>query len=285
MHGRFLSFRAWATLVCVPAVGLAVVAGAGSAASAARVPAHPRADVRIALEHALAHWRPTNIAVPSASPKQVKSLNWSGYADLGTVKYTKISSSWVQPKGKCGTAQSLAVFWVGIDGFTSKTVEQDGTGIFCQGGGAAPLYFTWWEMFPANNVQVVGQTVKPGDHIAASVVRVSTKYTLKVTDSTTGGNSFSTAQTCAATTCKDTSAEFIAERPTNGSTGQLFPLVNFGTWNAASAAVTAGTKAGTISSFPDDEITMVNSSGKVLAQPGPLNASGNAFKVTWKAAK
>jgi hypothetical protein len=37
-----------------------------------------------------------------------------------------------------------------------------------------------------------------------------------------------------------------------------------------------------ITSFPDDELTMVNNSGAVKAQPGPLNGSGNGFSVTWK---
>jgi hypothetical protein len=37
---------------------------------------------------------------------------------------------------------------------------------------ATPItYLTWWEMFPTNNIQFVGSTVKPGDNIAASVVR------------------------------------------------------------------------------------------------------------------
>ena len=34
--------------------------------------------------------------------------------------------------------------------------------------------------------------------------------------------------------------------------------------------------------FPDDEITMVNSSGQVKAQPSALNAAGNTFSVTYK---
>jgi hypothetical protein len=40
--------------------------------------------------------------------------------------------------------------------------------------------------------------------------------------------------------------------------------------------------SGVITSFPDDELTMVNNSGAVKAQPGPLNASGNGFSVAWK---
>ncbi len=36
-----------------------------------------------------------------------------------------------------------------------------------------------------------------------------------------------------------------------------------------------------ISSFTDDEITMINSSGAAKATPGALNSGGNAFSVTW----
>ena len=284
MPGRFPPFRSRALLACVPVLGLVTLASAG-AASAARAPVHARATARTALEHLLAHWHPTNLAPHGTSLTQVKSLNWSGYADgKTTARYGNVAGHWTQPAGKCGSAQSLAVFWVGIDGFNGTTVEQDGTGIFCPGGGVAPVYFSWWEMFPANSAQVVGMTVKPGDHIAASVTRSSTSYTLKLTDSTTSGNSLSTTQACALTTCKDTSAEWIAERPAS-STGKLSPLTNFGTWTVTGAAVKAGTTSGTISSFPDNEITMASSSGKILAQPGPLNSTGTSFKVTWKASK
>jgi hypothetical protein len=280
MHGRFASFRSRAVLACVPALGLVLLAGAG-AASAARAPAHSRTAVRIALEHALAHWHPVFRAADGPNVKQVTSGNWSGYADdhSSGAKYSKVTGKWTEPKGTCGSAQSLAVFWVGIDGFTSQTVEQDGTIIFCPGGGAAAQYFTWWEMFPANNIQLVGGTVKPGDKISASVTRSGTRYTMKVTDSTRPANSFSTTQSCGS--CANTSAEWIAEAP-SGQSGQ-FPLARFGTWTLTGATVKAGSKSGTISTFPDDKITMVNSSGKTLAQPGALNSAGNSFKVTWKA--
>jgi hypothetical protein len=68
---------------------------------------------------------------------------------------------------------------------------------------------------------------------------------------------------------------------TGGSAG-VYPLSNFGSWTLTGATVKAGTTAGTISTFPDAEITMANSGGKVKAQPGPLNATGKSFKVTWK---
>jgi hypothetical protein len=279
MHGRFPSFRTRALLACVPALSLVMLAGAGTA-SAARAPVSTRTDVRTTLEHLLANWHGTNQGVPGASLKQVKSRNWSGYADDNTKgnKYSKVTGKWTEPKATCTSTQTLAVFWVGIDGFNSSTVEQDGTLIFCNGG--TPTYFTWWEMFPSNAIQVVGSTVKPGDHIAASVVKTGTSYALKVTDSTHTANSFSTTQTCAAATCKDTSAEWIAEAPSNSS--GVLPLAKFSTWTLTAATVKSGTKTGTISTFPDNAITMVNGT-KVLAKPGPLNSKGNSFKVTWKA--
>ena len=54
----------------------------------------------------------------------------------------------------CTSATSLAAFWVGIDGYSSSSVEQDGTLVECYRGTA--YYYTWWEMYPTNAIQVVG---------------------------------------------------------------------------------------------------------------------------------
>ncbi|HEY3732678.1 MAG TPA: G1 family glutamic endopeptidase [Streptosporangiaceae bacterium] len=212
---------------------------------------------------------------------QVGSFNWAGYADDNTASntYSKITGKWKEPSIVCNTNEDqLAVFWVGIDGFSSSTVEQDGTLAQCFEGSV--FYDTWWEMFPSNSIQVVGTTVAPGDQIAASVIKTSTNYKLTVTDSTIPANSFTTTQSCAAATCVDTSAEWIAEAP-SGPRGE-FPLPNFGTWSLTAATVKSGATIGKISSFPDDEITMIDGSQSyALATPGNLNATGNAFKVTW----
>ncbi len=203
----------------------------------------------------------------------------AGYVDDNSTgnTYRKVAGQWTEPAVTCGQEDQIVIFFVGIDGWNSSTVEQAGTFAQCYQGAAH--YYSWWEMYPSNAIQVVGSTVKPGDKIAASVVRTGTSYAIKVTDSTTAGNTFSRTKTCA--TCANSSAEWIAEAPSNAS--GVLPLANFGTWTLKGAAVTAGT-AGTISSFPDSEITMVNSAMKVKAQPGPLNSTGTQFKVTWKSA-
>ncbi len=279
----------WPSLALISALGLAVaVIPAAGASTQARpsVDARAASAARAALKHLLVE-HPGNQSVPGHTQlvkglTQQGSFNWSGYADgapTGT-KVSKVSGTWTEPGVTCGSENQIAIFWVGIDGLSpSRTVEQAGTLAQCFQGAAH--YYTWWEMYPANGIQVVGSTVKPGDKIAASVARSGTNYTLKVTDSTTPANSFTKPQTCAATTCVDSSAEWIAEAP-GGLRGD-YPLPDFKTWSPASASVTAGTKTGGISAFPDVEITMFDGTLTYpLASPGPLNGSGNAFTITWK---
>ena len=286
MHRRHTWLARSVLLVSAPLLGLFLVAGqaGASAAPAARGAGSARAAALAVLKHLLIGQQGTNHLVGHAPVipglKSVQSTNWSGYADDNTNgnTYSKVTGKWTEPAVSCTSTTSLAVFWVGIDGFSSNTVEQDGTLAECSGGSAS--YFTWWEMFPTNSIQVVGSSVAPGDKIVSKVIRSSSTYTLTVTDSTHPANSFSTKQTCS--NCANSSAEWIAEAP-SGS-GGIFPLANFGKWRLHGATVTSGGTAGVISTFPDDKITMVNSSGQVKAQPGALNSTGNAFTVTWKRA-
>jgi hypothetical protein len=206
----------------------------------------------------------------------VESSNWSGYADTGS-SFSKVTGTWTEPTGVSSGRRttSLAAFWVGIDGYSSDTVEQDGTLIESYEG--TLYYYDWWEIYPENDIQVVAN-VSPGDHITSTVTRSGHSYTLSVTDSTHPADSFSTTQTYSG--AADSSAEWIAEAP-SGSSG-VYPLTEFSTFSLSGASVTEGSTSGTISSFTDDEITMADSSGHVEAQPGSLNSSGNAFSVTWE---
>jgi Peptidase A4 family len=268
-------------VACLPVLGLLLAVSPPAGASTASH-ASPRARAVAAAITALKQLKvgdPTNHAVGHRAKvnglTQVRSTNWAGYADDNSAgnTYGTVTGNWKEPAVTCprrGT--QYAVFWVGIDGFTSGTVEQDGTLAQCNHGAAS--YFSWWEMFPANSIQVVGSSVSPGDSISASVVRSGSTYTLKLTDSTHSANSFSTGQNCP--TCVNSSAEWIAEAPSSGS--RILPLANFGTWTETGATVNSGV----ITSFPDDELTMVNNSGAVKAQPGSLNGTGNGFSVTWK---
>jgi Peptidase A4 family len=295
MHRRLPRFTRALTLTAVPALGIFMAVGSMASASAsttrhashAQTAAQRAAAARAALQRLLDGQRATNHAVGhgihSNSVTKVSSTNWSGYADTGK-GFSKVSAKWTEPSVKCpASGTAIAAYWVGIDGYSSSTVEQDGTLAYCSSGSLTD--YTWWEMYPANDVQLVGSTVKAGDKITGSVVRTGTSYALKVTDATTSGNNVSKKETCAAATCKDTSAEWIVERP-SGSSG-LFVLPDFGTAKFTGAAQTSSSGSGTISSGTADEITMVRSasSSVVLAKPGALSSGGAAFPVKWVRSK
>lgn len=275
---RFRTFLAGGSAALLSA-GLVL----GGSAAAAAAPHHPNAVTP-----------PTGFTivpgqrVGGSGLTQIKYINWSGYADSGSSEdYSEVSSSWTEPKVTCNPAISgyqWTVFWVGIDGFSNGTVEQGGSEAYCKGG-QGPYYGTWWEHYPVNDIQTVGTTVKAGDKITASVVRSGTKYTVKITDATTSGNSFTHSFTCSSSACADTSAEWIAEAPGGDNTASgLYPLAKFAPWTNSNSTVANPSKSGTITSFPDDEITMVSASNgtTVKAKPGPLNSSGTKFSVTWK---
>jgi hypothetical protein len=268
-----------------PVIGMLVAAGPAanaSSAPSASARAHALTVARNYLRHLSIGQHATNHAVRVNHPgvsglTQVSSTNWAGYADNNTTgaTYTTVTGNWTEPTATCTSTTSLAAFWVGIDGFTSGSVEQDGTLIECSGGTA--FYFTWWEMYPTNAIQVVGSTLRPGDSISASVVRSGSTYTLKVTDSTRSADSFTKTETCS--TCANSSVEWIAEAP-SGS-GGVEPLSNFHTWSLSSATAKSSSTSGVISTFPDDQLTMINSSNATKASTGALNASGNGFTSTF----
>jgi hypothetical protein len=85
---------------------------------------------------------------------------------------TAVSGSWVVPTVTgSGRGPTYSGVWVGIDGFSSNTVEQIGTEQDAVKGVAR--YYAWWEMYSSGIGQpeqlISGSTIKPGDAITASV--------------------------------------------------------------------------------------------------------------------
>ena len=274
----------------VPVAGMlaatAVTANAQTTTAAvARPSASARAEAlaRAAIEklaigqHPVNH--PVGVISPPGKPKgltNVESTNWSGYADTGS-SFSKVSANWTEPSATCSSrTEQLAAFWVGIDGYSSNSVEQDGTLIECYKRKA--YQYTWWEMYPTNAIQVVGRDARRRrrDHFDRDAERYELHADRHRLDA--HRNSFTETESCSS--CENTSAEWIAEAPTGSSS--IYPLADFGSWTASGASVTEGSTSGVISSFTDDEITMVNSSSRIKALPGALNSSGSSFPVTWE---
>lgn len=213
-----------------------------------------------------------------ADTSAASSFNWSGYADVSSTAntFTKVSGQWQTPRVRCSREDELTSEWVGIDGYNNGTVEQDGTLSWCYLG--RPTYFTWYEMYPAGTIEV-GNSLRPGDKIAASVTRTGSSYTLALTDSTHPRNSFSTTATCS--TCENSSVEWIAERPAFAI--GIAPLANYGSWTLSRASQTAGSTTGTISSYPTyDKIDMADATDTYpLSLTSGLSSGGNAFSTHW----
>jgi hypothetical protein len=229
------------------------------------------------------------------------SSNWSGYAATAPTPFTDVKGSWTQPTANCsataspiqgphnngkgngngnghghggggGTQNTYSSFWVGLDGYSSNTVEQTGTDADCSG--TTPVYYGWYEFYPAFPVNF-SDRVAPGDAMSGEVSVSGGNVTITLHDATQGwtehasqgGNGYALS-----------SAEWIAEAP---SSGQVLPLANFGTVTFTGASATGGGTTGSISQFTYDPITMATSSGQVKAAPSGLTAGGSSFSVTW----
>jgi hypothetical protein len=217
--------------------------------------------------------------------KNATSSNWGGYvvtAANGTV--TGVKGSWVMPAVTCvDGADSYSSFWVGIDGFSSNTVEQVGVDANCIGSMAH--YSAWYEFYPHWPVTDNSVTVKPGDVITAEVsVGAKGLFTVSLTTSSGRGAINVSSKMPSA---KMNSAEWIVEAP--WSSGVL-PLANFGTVSfgqnytpvLGTCFATIGKKTGAIGSF-DPNYVKINMVGKNAdkATASELTTDGSSFSDTW----
>jgi hypothetical protein len=199
----------------------------------------------------------------------VTSTNWSGYAATGST-YTSVSTTYTQPSVSCsGRSGTYAAFWVGLDGYSSSTVEQTGTLAYCSGSRAE--YVGWYEMYPQGSNDY-SNTVAAGNTIFESVTfSGSDVYTLVLEDETRGWTKTTVVD---ASGDARSSAEVIAEAPSS-STGVL-PLADFGTVTFDNSLVNGSS----LSSFSPTAINMVSSSGAAEATTSAF--SGDNFSVAWK---
>lgn len=214
------------------------------------------------------------------------STNWSGYAVEGS-SFTKALGSWTVPTVNCSkTPNTYSSFWVGIDGWTSSTVEQNGTDSDCDG--SSPSYYAWYEFYPNPSYEITSVSVSPGNHISASVTYSGTEFTITLTNETTGKTYSKSSKVSGA---KRSSAEWIAEAPCCTRSGGILPLSDFGTvyfgddYTGVSSTndATDSSVSGAIGAFGSNvyESIMVSTSGANEAVPSSLTSDGTSFSVVW----
>ncbi|MGA8296373.1 MAG: G1 family glutamic endopeptidase [Acidimicrobiales bacterium] len=232
----------------------------------------------------------TNAATLSVAPAVIQTSNWSGYADTSAT-FNAVSATWTVPVVTCsGDTTSYSVQWIGIDGYSSSTVEQDGTEADCRSG--SPSYDAWYEMYGDSNVNHGYQVeldptaypVAPGDTVSASVSVSAGTWTLLLTDrGSISGDSWNFRFQVGFSGAAQSSAEWIVERPDVCSpTCSLAPLSDFGAVTFADASITVGPIPESISAQSDTAIEMV-SGGTVLALPSGLDSAGDSFTDRWQA--
>jgi hypothetical protein len=272
--------RRWSIPLTTAGLVLGSLMALGGTASAA--PAHPAAG-QAAPGASVAGFQPGGLmARPSGASASAaaqgrggrttdQSTNWSGYAATGANgAFKSISASWKEPTATCSSRSAqYASFWVGLDGFTSDSVEQTGTDSDCSG--RTPDYYGWYEMFPANPVNFTNP-VSPGDSFTASVTFSGTQtYTLVLKDTTKGWTQTITKNQSG---LDRSSAEVITEAPSSES--GVLPLANFGTVSYSASAAN-GTS---LASQNPTEIIMIDNSNRDKDSTSAIG-SGGAFSNTW----
>ena len=208
------------------------------------------------------------------------SLNWGGYAASGN-RFRYVQATFFVPYLNCAaTPGTFSAHWAGLDGLRNSTVEQTGISADCRGTTAR--YRAWYEIAPRPPV-FQNMTIRPGESVVASVYyhRRTGKFTLALTDTTSGRHFRRTASCPSGLICQRASAEVISEAPL-GSGGYL-PLADFRAEGYSDVRVTsqAGRHGGLRSShWETTRLTTISQDGGILDQPTSLYR-GTAFGMYW----
>lgn len=216
---------------------------------------------------------------------------WAGYAVTGT-DFTYAQGSWVVTAVDCTkTPNTDSSEWVGIDGWSSNTVEQTGTDADCNG--KTPFYYVWYEFYPLNTVVINDVSIATGDKFSASVTyEGSNEYLIALTNETTGQGFTKEVEFKGADGSgvpPRNSAEWIEEMDGNELSdfgkdpfGALYTGITTGVDEATDSSI-----SGTITDFGNavqESISTRNGSSKSkdTAVPSALASDGASFTVTWK---
>jgi len=197
------------------------------------------------------------------------SSNWAGYT-VGGGAYRSASGQWTVPSVRARGAAGFSAQWVGIDGFSNRSLIQAGTEADFYAGSAH--YSAWWEILPAPAVRIRGLSVRAGDVITVTIARVSTgRWRITLKDSRSG--SYSTTRPY---TGPGTSVEWIKEAPVVD--GRATALAVHGTLVFDNARVNGRNPA----LVADDAGAMIRR-GVQADTPSAPDTDGNGFALAQQA--
>lgn len=234
----------------------------------------------------------------------LQSTNWGGYViasnQIALNDYnsayaqhdvTHVNATWIVQTAASSHKATYSAQWVGIGGFFSgdNSLIQTGTESDYSNGAS---YGAWYELLPASETPI-SMNIQPGDKMYASISLVpntTDEWNITIKD-VSENETYSTVVTY---NSSKLSGEYIEERPElctsvscslstlsdfgtayygEGYTGITSPQTNFATIGAVHSA---------IGSLPYTNITMVSSTGSVLASPSALAYNGTSFTMAYK---
>lgn len=214
------------------------------------------------------------------------SINWCGpvavtnLANPAPHSVSAVTGTWTVPSIRSAAHDTYCSLWIGIDGFTSPTVEQ--IGVDCDWSHGHQINYAWFEMYPDYSYEIVGFPVNIGDSISTSVVYAGNDvFVLSIFNNT--HHVYTTIPTSYTTMpgAQRSCAEWIVEAPYENGVLPLshFNLINFTYCNAIINNI-----LGSIScpAWKNTLLTMVTNTGAVKALPSPLSNNGESFTVVWK---
>ena len=240
---------------------------------------------------------PTQTGGQPAATSTLYSGNWSGYkaAPPANTGFTEVQGNFKQSAaGSTSCSNSQESQWVGIGGWNTGSLIQDGTSIV---PGRSPEDFAWYEWLSSTGGQSVTEQVfdnlpvntndpvfqETNANLATNIVT----FTMDVSDNGTDYMQYYNLSN-AIDYYDGSSAEWINERPCqsmcSSSTPVLYPLTNYEStdWKSLATASGADGVVSGLSGLDYNPIEMKNGND-VLSTPGAYSSSTNSFTDTWKA--
>lgn len=228
---------------------------------------------------------PRHSSRPHIKLKESTSTNWSGYAaatSLSSPAKNSVSyvvGTWRVPELKATSSTAYSSIWVGIDGYTSSSVEQIGTEHDFSSG--KQQNYAWFEMYPQGSYEIRGFPINVGDQITGEVkYEGNGQFKLKLSNLTQKVSYVVPSHYTRNAKAARSSAEWIVEAP---FMRQVLPLADFVSVSLTNCKATISGKTGSISDshWNDDALKMATSQGVTKAEPSQLTNSGQNFTVTW----
>jgi hypothetical protein len=201
-------------------------------------------------------------AVSGLTAVDSTSSNWSGYAETGT-SFTHATGTFTIPSIVANGAVGDTSEWVGIDGTGNSDLIQAGVDEEVDAGSSTASIWAWWEILPAYATPVT-LPVSAGDTVTVSIDELSAgEWKISIFD-VTSGDDFTIEQ---AYSGPGTSAEWIVEAPTSGSTSSVVTLLDY------TPAVTF-TELGVTGSASGLYRIVLDQNSQAVSTPSALDATG-----------